>query len=251
MIQTARPGEPARFRDGITVPRRSSSFKHRFLQLLGASACVVLGAANAPASAESRTYSYSVVHAKYGTIGTYADTIDESGGKRQIDTKLRVAVKVLGFTLYREEADRTELWEGGHLISFHGSTIVDGKPLEVRGEARSEGFAITSPSGTIIAPLNIYTSSPWSVELPKPDVMMSTKTGRVERVQVIDDGVSLTTINGSAIPLHHYRILSNKRQDAWVDAGGVPVRFRSEEHGSAVDFVLKPECFSAMMASRR
>jgi hypothetical protein len=162
-----------------------------------------------------------------------------------------VAIKAFGFVVYREEADRTELWQGGRLMSFHGLTTVNGKPREVRGEAQGDGFAITSPSGTFIASPSIYTSSPWSVELPKPDVMMSTKNGRVEHAQVIDDGVVMTTMNGSEILLRHYRILSSKRQDAWLDVGGVPVHFRSEEHGSPVDFILKPECFSAMIASRR
>jgi len=121
----------------------------------------------------------------------------------------------------------------------------------VRGEAARDGFSITSPSGTVIAPRGVYTSSPWSVELPTPDIMMSTKTGRVEHVQVIDDGVAMTKMDGSEILLRHYEILSNKRQDVWLDVAGVPVHFRSEEDGSPVDFVLKPECFAAIIASRR
>jgi len=222
-----------------------------FLRLFGAMGSLAFLAANTSASAAPQTYVYSVENDEYGVIGTYTDTIDNVDGNRRIDTKLRVAIKVFGIVLYREEADRTELWQGGRLTSFHGLTTVNGESTEVRGESRGDGFSITSPSGTFVAPPGVYTSSPWSVELPKPDIMMSTKNGRVERVQVIDEGVAMTKMNGSEISLRHYKILSSKRQDAWIDIGGVPVRFRSEERGSPVDFVLKHECFAALVASRR
>ena len=79
----------------------------------------------------AKTYNYSIEHDDYGTIGTYSDTIEETGGLRRIDTRLRVAVKVLGITVYREDADRTELWQGDRLVSFHGLTTVNGEPIEV------------------------------------------------------------------------------------------------------------------------
>ncbi|MEJ0068779.1 MAG: hypothetical protein WDO24_08705 [Pseudomonadota bacterium] len=46
-------------------------------------------------------------------------------------------------------------------MSFHGITTTNGKAIEVTGEARSDGFAITSPSGTVVAPPDVVPSDPW------------------------------------------------------------------------------------------
>jgi uncharacterized protein DUF6134 len=196
-----------------------------------------LVASAAPASA-AQTYSYVVEHPTYGDIGTYSDTIQQTGDTLRIDTKLRVAVKVLGIVVHREEADRTELWRANRLVSFHSITTTNGKPIEVQGEARDNGFVITSPSGTAVAPANVYTSSPWSTRLPDTGVMMSTKTGRVETVQNLGSEQALVPVLGSEVPVRHVQIYTDKHQDVWLDRSGVPVRFRTEVAGTPIDFVL-------------
>jgi uncharacterized protein DUF6134 len=202
---------------------------------LGLVGALVAGAV--PASA-AQTYSYVVEHPTYGKIGTYTDTIEQNGETLRIDTKLRVAVKVLGIVVHREEADRTELWRANRLVSFHGVTTTNGKALEVNGEAGDKGFIVTSPSGTAVAPADVYTSSPWSSRLPNTGVMMSTKTGRIEAVQMLGNEQTLVPVLGSEVPVRHFQIYTDKHQDVWLDRSGVPVRFRTEVAGTPIDFVL-------------
>jgi hypothetical protein len=216
----------------------------------GIAASVLLLTAGSALAAGPRTYSYTIEHGDYGTIGTYSDTIEESGGIRRIDTRLRVAVKIIGITMYREDADRTEFWQGDHLLSFHGVTTVNGKPIEIQGEARADGFAITSPTGTVLGPANLYTSSPWSVTLPMPAMVFSTKSGRIEQAQVIDQGETTTSVRGRDLPVRHYEVLTGKRQDVWADRDGVPVHFRTEEGGATVDFILKSDGRDTVAQSR-
>jgi hypothetical protein len=208
------------------------------LGLAGWSLAIGALVASAALASAAQTYSYVVEHPTYGDIGTYSDTIQQSGDTLRIDTKLRVAVKVLGIVVHREEADRTELWRANRLISFHSITTTNGKPIEVQGEARDNGFVITSPSGTAVAPANLYTSSPWSTRLPDTGVMMSTKTGRVETVQNLGSEQALVPVLGSEVPVRHVQIYTDKHQDVWLDRSGVPVRFRTEVAGTPIDFVL-------------
>jgi hypothetical protein len=204
-----------------------------------------------PASAEPKTYTYSVEHPIYGVIGTYTDKVEVNGDTRRIDTSLRVAVKILGIVVYREEADRTEEWRGARLELFHGVTTVNGKQIDISGKAQGEGFVITAPSGTSVVPANVYTSSPWSVGLPRPGTMMSTKNGKVEPVRVIDDGVAATSVRGTEMLLQHYEIITDKHQEVWSDTKGVPVRFRSEENGGPVDFILKSDTIGEREVSQQ
>ncbi len=201
---------------------------------------VAVGAlvANAAAASAAQTFSYAVEHPTYGDIGTYTDTIEQNGDTLRIDTQLRVAVKILGIVVHREEADRTELWRANRLVSFHSITTTNGKPIEVSGEARENGFVINSPSGTAVAPATIYTSSPWSTRLPNSGLMMSTKTGRVEAIQAMGSEQALIPVSGSEVPVRHVEIVTDKHQDVWVDRSGVPVRFRTEVAGTPIEFVL-------------
>jgi hypothetical protein len=202
--------------------------------------------ASAAPSCAAQVYSYTIEHPTYGEIGSYTDTIEKSGDTMRIDTRLRVAVKVLGIVLHREEADRTELWKGDRLVSFHSVTTTNGKPIEVRGEARDNGFVITSPTGTVVAPANVYTSSPWSTRRPNSGVMMSTKTGRVETVQASGGEQALVPILGSEVATRHYQFISDKRQDVWLDGSGIPVRFRTEVAGKPIDFILTHGAVAAL-----
>jgi hypothetical protein len=216
------------------------------LGLAGWSLAIGALVASAASASAAQTYSYVVEHPTYGDIGIYTDTIERNGDMLRIDTKLRVAVKVLGIVVHREEADRTELWRDNRLVSFHSITTTNGKPIEVQGEARDNGFVINSPSGTAVAPANVYTSSPWSTRLPDTGVMMSTKTGRVEQVQNLGSEKALVPVLGSEVPVKHVQIYTDKREDVWVDRSGVPVRFRTEVAGTPIDFVLTHGAFAAL-----
>jgi hypothetical protein len=206
-------------------------------------ACVVLGAAVAagPACAAREVYAYRVMHPTYGEIGTYTNVIDHSGDDTSVQTELKIAVKAIGIVVYRQEARRAEHWRNDRLVSFESVTVTNGNKLEVRGEARDNGFAITTPSGTVIAPGNVHPSNPWSAMVLNTDYMMSTKTGRLLHVRVSGGEEEVVALPGSGTTrLHQYEIDSDKRQFVWLDGRGIPVAFRTEEDGTLVDFVLAP-----------
>jgi hypothetical protein len=197
-------------------------------------------------ASQPHTYTYSVEHALYGNIGTFSDTVQQTGDTKRIDSKLRVAVRILGIVVHREEADRTEIWQGGRLVSFHGVTKVNGHPIEVTGEARQDGFVITSPDGTTVAPGTVYPSSPWVAHIADgPTLMMSTKTGKLLPVTTLGGESTQVAVHGNDVPVHHYEFITDKRQDVWLDAEGVPVRFRTEQSGKPIDFVLASETIVA------
>jgi Family of unknown function (DUF6134) len=209
---------------------------------------IVLGGfiAGVAPSCAAQVYSYTIEHPTYGEIGTYTDTIEKSGDTMRIDTRLRVAVKVLGIVVHREEADRTELWHADRLVSFHSVTTTNGKPIEVRGEAHDNGFVITSPTGTVVAPPNVYTSSPWSTRRPNTGLMMSTKTGRVETVETLGGEETLVPFYGGEGSARHYQFITDKHQDVWLDGSGIPVRFRTEVAGKPIDFILAHGAVAAL-----
>lgn len=192
----------------------------------------------APAAAAQR-YEYRVIHPTYGDIGTYTNEIERVGETTQVTSNLRIAVRVLGITLYRQEARRSEHWEGQKLVSFDSVTVTDGKPLTVHGEARDGGFAISGPAGTVMAPAGVHPSNPWSAMVLNAKFMMSTRTGEVLPVHISGGETEPVALAGTTLRLHQYEIVSDKHQFVWFDDSGTPIAFRTAEHGKAIDFVLQ------------
>lgn len=192
-------------------------------------------------AAASEVYTYKIENGRLGEIGRYTDTVTESGGDRRIVSQLRVVVRILGIVLHREVADRTEVWHAGKLVSFDSLTTTNGDRVAVRGEAHDGSFVITTPSGTETASADIRPSNPWSAQINGAHVLMSTKTGKIETVQQATADDAVIDVRGVPVPTRHFVFVTNKRQEVWKDARGVPVRFVSDEPVGQIDFVLVDE----------
>ena len=198
---------------------------------------LLVGAANgAP-----RTYIYTVEHPLYGNIGTYTHIIDGADGVTSIDSQLHLAVRILGVVIYREDADQIEVLRGTHLISFRSVTEKDGKQIRVLGEAKDNGFAITSPSGTILAPADVVPVNPWSLTQVGTGVVVSINSGEIDNVAVTGGEVTLVSLNGKSTRAHLFHVRTDLQPDkweVWFNEDGVPIKVRSLEAGTPIDFLL-------------
>jgi hypothetical protein len=205
-----------------------------------ACAAALLALLAGPAAADE-IFTYRVVHPTFGDIGRYIDRVSRNGDEMQIVSQLHVAVRVLGMMLHREDADRTEVWRGGRLMRFESVTFVNGDRYDVHGEARDGSFVVTTPTGVKVAPADVIPANPWSARSSAEGTLMSTKTGRLETVQGISVEDAVIPVLGVNVHTQHYVIATDKRQDVWKDARGVPVLFRTDETFGAIDFVLVSE----------
>ena len=124
---------------------------------------------------------YRVSHSTFGDIGTYTNTVEPNQNGTTVQTKAHFEVNMLGVRMYREDAQRTERWQGNRLISFHGVTDKGSGPVEIKGEARGNGFVITSPLGTISAPASVHPANPWSDNFLTSNTMMRPDSARSSR----------------------------------------------------------------------
>lgn len=191
-----------------------------------------------PACAETQTYQYEVEHPTFGHIGTYTNIIEQSGDRTHVESVLHVAVRLLGITVYRQDATRSEDWHNGRLVAFHGITTTNGTSVDVAGEAHGNTFVITTPDGTTRAPADVRTSNPWSPNFLGAHVVMSTKSGRIEDVRISGSGETPVTFDGKTQTLHQYLIDGEKRGVVWLDDRNVPIAFKVWEGGTPIQFVL-------------
>jgi hypothetical protein len=114
-----------------------------------------------PVLAGQQVYIYSVVHPFYGEIGTLTDTVERSSDVLRIDSRMRIAVDLLGVVVYRHESDTTEIMRNGRLISLQSVIEKDGQHLEVHGEAQGDQFVVNATAGSFTGPAATAPCDPW------------------------------------------------------------------------------------------
>lgn len=201
----------------------------------GGAAFTPAGRAAADSAAQ---FTYRVNHSVFGDIGTYSNTIEPSRDGTTVQTRAHFEVKMLGMKMYREDAERTERWQGNRLASFRGITDKGQGPVEVKGEARGNSFVITSPQGTITAPWSVHPANPWSSNFMQSNTMMRPDTGKLEQVRVGPGQETSVKIDGASIPVVKYEVDGSARYVVWLDNRGIPVQFVVDDDTGKVTFTL-------------
>jgi hypothetical protein len=191
-----------------------------------------------PVRAQERAFDYSVVHPFYGTIGTFTENIARTGGTTRIDSHVRVAVKILGIVVHREESDHVEIFHGDRLVTLRSATTTNGTRIDVQGEAQGDHFVVTSPSGVVEAPADIAPSDPWVLKQIGSGTVVSTKTGRIIPTRVTGGEQVTISLQGVMVSTRHFMAHGERQQDIWLNDQDVPVMFRSVEGGTPIDFIL-------------
>src|SRR5467141_790112 len=181
---------------------------------------------------------YRVAHSTFGEIGSYANTIQPTRDGVTVQTRVNFEVSMLGVRMYRENAERTEQWQGDRLVLFHGVTDKGKGPVEVKGEARGDSFVISSSQGIVTAPASVHPANPWSAKFLHSNTMMRPDSGRIEQVRIGSGQETIVKIDGASIPAVKFEIDGSTRYIVWLDGRGVPVMFLVDDDTGKVTFTL-------------
>jgi Family of unknown function (DUF6134) len=192
----------------------------------------------AAAAATPMQLTYQVTHSVFGNIGTYINTIEPSAGGTTVQTQAHFQVKMLGVNMYREDAQRTERWQGNRLISFNGVTSKGNESTVVKGEARGNSFVINSSQGTFTAPATVHPANPWSPNFLASNTMMRPDSGKIERVSVSGGQPTVIDLDGRPVRAQKYEVDGTARYGVWLDSKGVPVMFVVDDDSGKVTFTL-------------
>jgi Family of unknown function (DUF6134) len=220
-----------------TIPR---AFLLKALPLFMMTSFLVgISVASLAATDTPAQFVYRVSHSTFGEIGTYTNTIEPTRDGTTVQTQAHFQVSMLGVRMYREDAERTERWQGNRLVSFHSVTDKGDGPAEVNGEARGNSFVInSSKSGTITAPASVRPANPWSANFLGSNTMMRPDSGKLEQVRVGGGQETTVKIDGATIPAVKFEIDGSTRYTVWLDGRGVPVQFVVDDDTGKVTFTL-------------
>ncbi len=197
--------------------------------------------AAAPAAAQKLVY--TVHDSRYGSIGTYTNTILHDGNGTSVDTEIRIAVSFLGITVFRQEASRQERWTDGRLVYFHGVTSTNGKSVEVSGAADGGRFVLRTPQGETVAPADVRLANPWSPEILAGKSMLTPDRGRLDDVRIAGGGSAQIDVDGRQVRAKKYEVYlldGRKKYEVDFDDQGTTVQFTLFNSDSAITFSLAP-----------
>jgi len=230
--------------DGMTKGNRSAlssplALLIRALALTAIVGVLATGPVTSTATAETPAqFIYRVSHSTFGDIGSYSNTVEPSRDGITVQTRAHFQVSMLGVRMYREDATRTERWQGNRLVSFQGVTDKGDGPVEVKGEARGNGFVITSSQGTITAPASVHPANPWSNNFLTSNTMMRPDSGKIEQVRIGSGQETTVKIDGTTISAVKFEIDGSTKYTVWLDGRGVPVKFVADDDTGKVTFTL-------------
>lgn len=196
-------------------------------------------AAASSSSAPTEELRYRVQHSVFGNIGTYTNIVQSIGDATTVRTTAHFLVTMLGVGLHREDAERTERWLRGRLVSFIGVTKKNDRTTEIEGAATGNSFVIKSPLGTFTAPPTVQPANPWSVKCLSSTTMMRVDTGKIETVRVSGGSETKVAIGGATVPVREYEIDGATRYKIWFDQENIPVMFTADDDSGKVTFVLQ------------
>jgi len=221
----------------ISIQRSVIGFA--LVAILGILANAMSYTAAPAASTATEQLRYRVRHSVFGNIGTYTNTVQSVGDITTVQTSAHFLVKMLGVGLHREDAERTERWQGDRLISFIGTTKKNDDTIEVKGEASGNNFVISSPLGTVTAPATVQPANPWSAKCLSSTTMMRVDNGKIERVRISGGSEATVAINGAAVPARQYQVDGTTRYKIWIDQNGTPLMFAVDDDSGEVTFTLE------------
>lgn len=229
--------------------REPTTRTQRILRAAWAARTLALGAGCAflvlALSAQNRAFAgspirlfYSVRHAVFGNIGTYSNTIEKKDGVTTVLTQAHFRVRLFGMLLEGQEGKHVEEWNKNRLIYFHGITNKGSSRFEVIGQAKGNKFVIHSTLGTIIAPGSVHPANPWSANILDSHTMMHVDTGKLEKVRISGGQSAPVTIEGKPVPCREYKLTGKTKYWVWLDAAGVPVKFKIADGTGMITFIL-------------
>jgi len=192
-----------------------------------------------PARAGPPVYTYAIVHPTYGAIGTFTRTIDRGAETTRIDSHLRIAVKLMGIVVYRQDSDATEIMRGNKLVSLQCVTAQGGHRVVVHGEMQGDQFVVTTPAGSLAGPAAIVPTDSWTLDRAGDATIVVPDTGRISQTRVTGGDYATVSVNGTKVSAQHFVATGDTRQDVWLDALQVPIMVRTVDRGTAIDFVLQ------------
>jgi len=154
------------------------------------------------------------------TIGSHQVDFQGNINDFSVRTRIDIAVRLLGVTVFVFRHDSTEQWRNGRLQTFESKTTDDDSEFFVSGRATADGFSISHRKGSELAPADIMVASYWTPSIAQQTQLIDPQRGRLKPQQLLGTDSLQVPVAGKPVQTTRYRVTGVT--EGWVayDAGG-------------------------------
>ncbi len=204
--------------------------------------CLILPVHTAASADRAIAYGLSLSFTAYRNgeaIGRHELTFARDGSRLTVATRIKLAVKFMGFVSYKYDHAAQEVWENERLLSLSTRTDDNGKLYDVRAERTPAGLTVRANDRVETLPGGLLPSSHWNFTQVSQSVLLNTQTGREARVRIRLMGREQVRTSSGVVQASRYSYQGDVEMDHWFDDYGrwVKTAFTASD-GSRVDYVL-------------
>lgn len=210
---------------------------------LGATAAIGVAAdMPPPANDPFRLYGSEIrfdVERDGDVVGRYIINFTRTNQGVLADARVDVDVKLLFMPVYTLRYHARELWSGGELQSVEAFTNDDGDLVHVQATRDSQGLQVRTDEGAYETPA-VLPISHWNAALLEGGPLLNGMTGKVDKIQVFDQGLDTVSTRNGSLRARHYLYSGDLHGEIWYDEDGrwVKLRFRAND-GSMIDYICR------------
>lgn len=172
-------------------------------------------------------------------IGVSTTDIQRDGKETVVDTKIKVDVKILGFTAYRYDQTSNEKWAEDHVVAVTSETDDNGTKHSLSLSLQDDKLIGEVDGKKLALDADVVPASAWNPKLITQTVIMDSMNGKLMSVSFDDLGIENVNVRGQSTKAHHYSMHGQREQDLWYDMSGqlVQLKFKGRD-GSVISYHL-------------
>ena len=145
-------------------------------------------------------------------IGKHVYLFTQSNDNLVVNSKINFEINKLGITLYKYQAEGTEVYKNSKLLSFNSKTDQNNKKKYVNIEQKENKYFIDGSSYKGEAPIDYIVGTWWNHAIVQAQAQISAVSGRIIKQKVTYLGKEIIEINGKKIETLHFNFSSTDKK---------------------------------------
>ena len=145
-------------------------------------------------------------------IGKHVYLFTQNSDNLVVNSKINFKIKKFGVTLYKYQAEGTEVYKNSKLLSFNSKTDQNNKKKYVNIEQKENKYFIDGSSYKGEAPTDYIVGTWWNHAIVQAQAQISAVSGRIIKQKVTYLGKETIEINGKKIETLHFNFSSTDKK---------------------------------------
>lgn len=168
-------------------------------------------------------------------VGRHTVRFTREGEDLRVDVDMRVAISMLGITVYRFGYRSESVWRDGLMQRLDAFIDDDGEQKRIEAVSGGGGVTVEGPSGLHRGPADVVPTNHWNPAVRISDQVLNTLTGRIANVAVTPEGSDEIETNRGRVRATRFAYSGDLHDiHVWYDDQGrwVQMRFIDRRGGT-------------------